>query len=268
MRKKHQPGCPCCESPCADGTYCVKALGCSNLDGFDTIYTSGFSITIVETDTETTVGTSSIVDNVTPVCFTLRGGTEHHVTISKPLWTTVDFTFTTPCTAHPWTLNPLFPMTPAPGYACPCPGGGCVDPVKLPLVLNDGLGDVTIDSGTTDYCVQRPSVHATPDCCGVAEPGAYDVPIAIHVGADCSISIAPGRWCRRVSGYENPELLLAAGDCDTPCFGQDPFSPCGSVIWDSVEYQCSPYRVTWHGHATGCLLTVYEDGVTVTLSES
>jgi hypothetical protein len=267
MPWKFNPYSPCC---CADGTYCVRPVGCLNSDEYGGAFYTEFPVSVVETATGLDVpGSPATASQPDPACFTLAGDTEYTLTIAKDRWTTYTATFTTPCSDLPWTLSPLIPMVPAEGYACPCNLGispPCVDPAKLPLVVNDGFGDVEIPLPTGGACVPRTAMNAATSC--ECEP-ATGIDVPIGVGAvDCVPGVNPILWCRHFDAYGAPEKLLVAGACDDPPCDPTDFIPCGGADLVSVSVSCDPYTVTAVRSVFGCLREVYGASVTLILMES
>ncbi len=263
------PYSPCC---CLPGQYCPKIFGCQAAGPYNEIvWTSGFHIEIKDADNNI-VGTSDEGNGSTEVCFDLEGDTEYTVRISKDRWETLEFTFTTPCSPDPWEQHPNITMTPASGYACPCHPSGlgdCVDPIKLPLVFNDGFGDITMDQGNVDYCAQRSAANVSPDCCSSDDLTSGPTPIVFHLFSDCNIAISPLLWCPHHGTYGELTNVLSAGPCDSdPCFFQDPFSPCGSVEITSISVACDPFRIEYNCVPHGCMTEVYGGPFTATLMES
>jgi hypothetical protein len=258
---------PCC---CADGTYCVRPVGCLNSDEYGGAFYTEFPISVVETATGLDVsGSPATGSQPDPACFTLAGGTEYTVTIAKDRWTTYTATFTTPCSDLPWTLSPLIPMVPADGYTCPCVlniSPPCVEPVKLPLVHNDGFGDVEMPPAF-GVCVPRTAMNAATSC-ACEEATDIDVPVRIGGLGHCNPSIAPVRWCKHFDAYGVLQKLIVAGDCDDPPCDPEDFVPCGAMDVLSTSVTCSPYTITATVSFTGCLREIYGAGGTYIIMES
>jgi hypothetical protein len=234
------PAAPCC-TPCEDGTLCLKVFGCSGDSGFD--------VEVKETDTGTVVATySSTVPNPAPGagwvdCTTLPGDTAYTVTVTKARYTAYVYTFRSPCRTIPWTIHQSLPLTPADGYCCPCFGLGCTAPWKMPLTMNDGMGDVELapstlggECGAQGACALRTAQNGSDDCCAVVlgpygEPeitplGPVSTPVQMGILAgplgDCTMSVSAPHDCTAITGPPDPYTgisptarVLAEGSCDT-----------------------------------------------------
>jgi hypothetical protein len=282
--KRHQPAVPCCSDPCHDGTLCTRVAGC---DGGGV----GFAVEIKETVSGTVVASYTSSDYAAGYvdCTTLAGDTAYTITVSKaPRWRSFPWSFHSPCKATAWHVDMDMGSVPAEGYLCGCSGVGCHDPVKLPLTMNDGLGDVELGVPVFSACATRPAASGATGCCNTVDPytgltplGPIDTPVqfaAFLIG--CELTAGDRHTCLAavgVSPYTGAtltSLVLAAGDCDAePCIdgtGSPVFTPCGhlAATGPPTVTSCDPFRAEQSFTVTGCMTEIYGSAVTLVLTEA
>lgn len=289
------PPAPPVPPPCGDGLLCITVYGCGGFSGG-----VGFTIEIRNGAGMVVATATSGYSYEGPTCFTLASGDTYTVTVSKPpRWQSQTYTIPISCRRGAWRINRDILMSPAPGYCCPCFGYGCTEPVKLPLTLNDGLGDVVLSSGLGTSgecgggtaCADRPATGSI-DCCKIyRDPytGIY-LPTVLGpittamgfwfslIGCDQSAPFSGVLlWClaqvQLPTGLTVREVPTQSSCGDEPCsYAQisDPFDGCTSsaIPVGPGEVTCSPFTYTQTFSIAGCLALVYGDTVTYTITEA
>jgi hypothetical protein len=152
--KRDNPGCACC---CLDGQYCLKVHGCS-----PGIVGGPFHVEIFDGATMVASGDAGPASFT---CFDLPGNKRYTRVITADRYRTDTATFDAPCSDVAWEIDETVNMQPADGYVCACT---CPDPLRLPLTMNDGFGDVTLEEtgGLTfgGACALRPVAQGIENC--------------------------------------------------------------------------------------------------------
>jgi hypothetical protein len=259
--KRDNPGCACC---CLDGQYCLKVHGCS-----PGIVGGPFHVEIFDGATMVASGDAGPASFT---CFDLPGNKRYTRVITADRYRTDTATFDAPCSDVAWEIDETVNMQPADGYVCACL---CPDPLRLPLTMNDGFGDVTLEEtgGLTfgGACALRPVAQGIENC-GPAycdDMGAIETPVEFNIGCDFAQLVAPRFWVC-FDAYGDPTTRLVEGSCPAvPCDdGSGIPSNCGSFIQESFSVQCSPFRAEFTLDLLGCLTDIYGGTVTIVVTEA